>query len=227
LIIWRSQDSEWRRYVDRAVLGVLALLVAGTAWGLLRGGDGNDVEVNTLPAGFGLAPQETTTTERTVPAQYTIPDDPTTVPATTVAVTTAPTSSTTTTSVPATTIATTAPVTTVAPPVVTTAPPPPDTKGPSIGTLRTSPSKVYEAPCTPTVTLTVSITDSSGVASAEMLSKALQRRSGTNDWYTTTSMSDIAPAGGSITVPVQITARDTRGNRTSVGVQLVVYDCNQ
>lgn len=226
MIIWRSQDSEWRRYVDRAVLGVLALLVAGTAWGLLRGGDGDDVEVNTLPAGFGLAPQETTTTERTVPAQYTIPDDTTTAaPTTTVAATTVPTSSTTTTTVPATTVAPPL-VTTVAPPP-TTAAPPRDTKGPSIGTLRTSPGKVYEAPCTPTVTLTVSITDSSGVASAEMLSKALQRRSGTNDWYTTTAMSDIAPAGGSITVPVQITARDTRGNRTSVGVQLVVHDCNQ
>ncbi len=225
MIIWRSQDSEWRRYVDYFFVVLMVGLIGTGIYGLFNWGGDDNPDVQTIPAGLNFGPAETTTTQRTLPPELTLPEVTTTVTGstpTTVAAATTVTTVPSTTVGGATTVAPTAPPTTVPPPPPTTAP---DTQGPTIGSLRTSPGKIYEAPCTPTGTYTVSITDASGVASAEMLQKPLQRRSGTNDWYTTAAMSDIAPTGGSTTIPIQIIARDARGNRTSVGAQVVVHDC--
>ena len=225
MIIWRSQESEWRRYVDYFFIALMVALVGASIYGLFNWGNDGDPEVQTIPAGLNLTPPSTTIPERTLPPELTLPEDTTTVPGptTSAAVVTTGTTVPTTTIRGATTVAPTVPSTAAPPPPTA----PPDTKGPTIGSLRTSPGKIYEAPCTPTGTYTVSITDASGVASAEMLQKPLQRRAGTNDWYTTAAMSDIAPTGGSTTVPIQIIARDTRGNRSSVGVQVVVHDCDE
>ncbi len=221
MIIWRSNDQEWRRYVDYVFIALVVILLGVGVYGVLNWSDEGKV-VETLPQlPAGLAPiQETTTTDRTIPPEFTLPGPSTTeVLVTTVAPTTvAPTVVTT---VPRATTDTT-----VAPPVVTTAPPPPDTSGPSIGSLSTSPKKVYEDRCTPSVKFSVSISDPSGVTEAKMFGKAMSRRAGSNTWELTTSIGDVTSAAqGSISFSVPISAKDGKGNSRSKTASITVFDC--
>ncbi len=220
LIIWRSNDQEWRRYVDYFFIALVVILLVIGVYGVLNWSDeGKVVEtIPNLPA--GLIPLETTTTQRTVPPEYTLPErtstsaPPTTKPA---ATTVAPTT------VVSTTVPRTTTVTTVAP-VVTTVPPPPDTSGPSIGAL--SPNSVFEAPCTPSVKFTVTISDPAGVAEAKMFGKAMSRRVGTNTWELTTSIGDVtSDAQESISFAVPISAKDTLGNSRSKTASITVKNC--
>lgn len=223
MIVWRSQDREFKRYFDYAfVVVAVGTLAAGIYAFANLGDDGAIVET--------IAPESLPST--VAPPATTSSTAPPTTEAAASSTSTAPTSSAApTTSVAPTTTTTTRPVattTTASPPVTVATTPPPttpaDRAGPSVGPFRSSPTKLYE--CTTNPKLYVVISDPSGVASARMFSTAMQREAGTNVWFVRGVPPGAVPDGqNSITIPVPIVAHDNRGNSTSVTDDVTIYNC--
>jgi hypothetical protein len=219
LIVWRSQDREFKRYLDYAFVAVaVGTLAAGIYAFANLGDEGAIVETfspESLPTTIAPPATTTSTATTTTLAPTVVSRVPTTsaAPTTTVAPATTTRPVATTTAPPPVTVATTGPPTT-----------PTDRAGPSIGPFRSSPSKLYE--CTVNPKLYVVISDPSGVASAQMFSTAMQREAGTNVWYLYGVPPGAVPKGqNSITIPVPIVARDNRGNSTSVTDDVTIYNC--
>jgi hypothetical protein len=219
LIVWRSQDREFKRYLDYLFIVVAVGVLVSAIYAFTNLGDDGKI-VDTLP----FEPLPTTIAVPTTVALATTTATTQAEPSTSTAASTSSSTSTaapTTTTRPAVTTVATVPATSPTNPPPTT---PADRTGPSIGPFRSSPSKLYE--CTSNPKLYVVISDASGVASAKMFQSSMSRDPGTNVWFLRGAPPGVVPSGqNSITIPVPISAKDNKGNSSTVTDDVTIYDC--